>query len=66
MQATPKPIKNKDGEENEIADYQNYIHRFIYKENVTTETWKSPAEPCGWAGHFRYKCANLMLSPTGR
>jgi hypothetical protein len=31
---------NKDGEENEneIANYQTYIHRFLYKENVTTET----------------------------
>jgi len=40
VEATPKPIMHKDGEENEkeIANYQNYIHRFLYGENVTAET----------------------------
>jgi hypothetical protein len=40
LPVTPKPIMDKDGEENknETANYQNYIHRFLYKENVTAGT----------------------------
>lgn len=36
LHATPKPIMDKDGEENEneIAKYQNYIDQFVYKENL--------------------------------
>jgi hypothetical protein len=47
---------DKDAEENGIENYENYIYKFHYKENVLSEPLKVTCRTLGfahcWSGSF--------------